>query len=91
MKKFKVYYLYRYQLFKKQDGIIKIYHSILELIGHTPIVKSGLLAGTYREFLLKQGKISEKTLKLADLNTCTKIWLINSVRKWVEVERIESK
>lgn len=66
---------------------------VLEIDGKlwTPSVKSGLLAGTYRGFLLKQGKISEKTLKLADLNTCTKIWLINSVRKWVEVERIESK
>lgn len=66
---------------------------VLEIDGKlwTPPVKSGLLAGTYRGFLLKQGKISEKTLKLADLNTCTKIWLINSVRKWVEVERIESK
>ncbi|MED3643341.1 aminodeoxychorismate synthase component I [Caldifermentibacillus hisashii] len=66
---------------------------VLEIDGKlwTPPVKSGLLAGTYRGFLLKQGKISEKTLKLADLNTCTKIWFINSVRKWVEVERIESK
>lgn len=66
---------------------------VLEIDGKlwTPPVKSGLLAGTYRGFLLKQGKISEKILKLADLNTCTKIWLINSVRKWVEVERIESK
>ncbi|MEK0291457.1 aminodeoxychorismate synthase component I [Caldifermentibacillus hisashii] len=66
---------------------------VLEIDGKlwTPPVKSGLLAGTYRGFLLKQGKISEKILKLADLNTCTKIWFINSVRKWVEVERIESK
>lgn len=38
---------------------------VLEIDGKlwTPPVKSGLLAGTYRGFLLKQGKISEKTLR----------------------------
>ena len=51
----------------------------------TPPVQSGLLSGTFRESLLFNGIISEKTLTLADLNKSTKIWFINSVRKWLEV------
>ena len=54
----------------------------------TPPVKSGLLAGTYREELLEEGKIQEKELTVADLKYCQKIWFINSVRKWVDVELI---
>lgn len=60
---------------------------VLEIGGErwTPPVTSGLLAGTYREALLGQGVIREKELDLADLELSTRIWLINSVRKWVEV------
>lgn len=44
-------------MFKRQDGILKIYHSILELIGHTPIVKLG--NGIYPRiyFLMKNNVI----------------------------------
>ncbi len=52
----------------------------------TPPIESGLLAGTFRERLLKEGKIRERTLTKNDLNRCTNIWLINSVRKWVNVQ-----
>ncbi len=63
---------------------------VLEIDGElwTPPVNSGLLAGTFRESLLKEGKISEKILTISELENCTKIWLINSVRKWLEVEWI---
>ncbi|NSL52500.1 aminodeoxychorismate synthase component I [Calidifontibacillus erzurumensis] len=64
---------------------------VLEIDGIclTPPVKSGLLAGTFREALLKNGEIQEKRLTLDDLKKCSKIWFINSVRKWLEVELIE--
>ncbi|WP_066369105.1 aminodeoxychorismate synthase component I [Neobacillus fumarioli] len=52
----------------------------------TPPVTSGLLAGTFREKLLKEGKISEKRLTVEDLKKSSRVWFINSVRKWVEVE-----
>jgi para-aminobenzoate synthetase / 4-amino-4-deoxychorismate lyase len=60
---------------------------VLELDGvlWTPPVQSGLLAGTFRERLLQSGDIQEKVLTLLDLKKSTKIWFINSVRKWVEV------
>jgi len=63
---------------------------VLEIDGKlwTPPVKSGLLAGTFREHLLKAEKIQEKVLTLDDLKSCSKIWFINSVRKWIEIELV---
>jgi len=51
----------------------------------TPPVQSGLLPGTFREELLKTNQIIEKTVTLDDLQKASKIWFINSVRGWVEV------
>ncbi len=47
----------------------------------TPPTKCGLLAGTYREYLLRQGKITEKVLYPTDLTAARSIWAVNSVRK----------
>lgn len=52
----------------------------------TPPVSCGLLAGTYREKLLKNGIMEEKILYLEDLEKAEKIFCFNSVRKLVEVE-----
>jgi para-aminobenzoate synthetase / 4-amino-4-deoxychorismate lyase len=54
----------------------------------TPPVDCGLLPGTFRAWLLEQGIIKEKILKVEDLNRCSKICLINSVRKWQAAELI---
>jgi para-aminobenzoate synthetase/4-amino-4-deoxychorismate lyase len=48
----------------------------------TPPLDSGLLAGTFRKWLLDTGQIRERILKVRDLEQCSKIYLINSVRKW---------
>lgn len=63
---------------------------VLEIDGQlwTPPVTSGLLAGTFRESLLNKGEIKEKIITLSDLKKCNRVWFINSVRKWVEVEII---
>ncbi len=60
---------------------------IMEIDGQlwTPPVNSGLLAGTFREVLIRQGEIREKRLTIEDLRKSSKIWFINSVRKWIEV------
>jgi para-aminobenzoate synthetase / 4-amino-4-deoxychorismate lyase len=50
----------------------------------TPPVDSGLLPGTFRAWLLDQGKIREQIIKVSDLEKCSKLFLINSVRKWQE-------
>jgi para-aminobenzoate synthetase / 4-amino-4-deoxychorismate lyase len=49
---------------------------------YTPPVDCGLLAGTYRQWLLHQGKLQERVIRLDDLPNCTQLWRINSVRQW---------
>ncbi|WP_271853199.1 aminodeoxychorismate synthase component I [Planococcus maritimus] len=53
---------------------------------YTPPVSSGLLAGTYREQLIEEGRIESKVLKKDELDTFDAIWFINSVRGWIKVE-----
>ena len=48
----------------------------------TPPVSSGLLAGTYRAYLLAQGKIAEEAVTIDQLKSATSIAVINSVRGW---------
>ncbi len=59
---------------------------VVEINGRlfTPPVNSGLLAGTFRASLLDQGRIHEHVIKIEDLNERSKIYLINSVRRWRE-------
>ncbi|WP_010097148.1 aminodeoxychorismate synthase component I [Ornithinibacillus scapharcae] len=63
---------------------------VVELDGerYTPPVSSGLLAGTYRKSLLQQGKIKERIIPKNQLPRYDRIWFINSVREWIEVEFI---
>jgi len=55
---------------------------------YTPPIRSGLLAGVFRAWLLDQGKMEERVLHVSDLNTCNKLFLVNSVRKWQEAMRV---
>ena len=61
---------------------------VLDLDGEclTPPVGSGLLAGTMRGRLLACGEIREAVLTKADVSRAKSIRLINSVRKWIDVE-----
>ncbi|MFN8412990.1 MAG: aminotransferase class IV [Anaerolineales bacterium] len=52
----------------------------------TPPISCGLLAGTFRKHLLETEKIKERIIYKEELPQCSKIYLVNSVRKWVEVE-----
>ena len=70
---------------------------VVELAGRliTPPVKSGLLIGTSRDWLLDRGIIEEEVITLDEIRQARKIFLINSVRKWREAvlvkdERLES-
>lgn len=51
----------------------------------TPPVECGLLNGTFRMQLLKEGTIQEEKILLDDLPHCSDVWLINSVRQWVPI------
>ncbi len=60
---------------------------VVELNGEllTPPISCGLLPGTFRAHLLETGRIKEKIIRKDELAKCSKIFLINSVRKWVDV------
>jgi para-aminobenzoate synthetase/4-amino-4-deoxychorismate lyase len=55
---------------------------VVELDGdlYTPPVCCGLLAGTYRGWLLDQGRVTERVISVADLRRCSRVLLVNSVR-----------
>ena len=53
---------------------------------YTPPIECGLLAGTFRSRLLKEGLIQERKIQLSELNSCSSFWLVNSVRGWVPIE-----
>jgi len=48
----------------------------------TPPLESGLLPGTFRQYLLERGEIREGVITVEMLNQADEIYLINSVRKW---------
>ena len=60
---------------------------------YTPPIPCGLLPGTYRAYLLEQGKVRERVIRKEDLARSAHIYLVNSVRKErevvVDLERVE--
>jgi para-aminobenzoate synthetase/4-amino-4-deoxychorismate lyase len=55
---------------------------------YTPQLAAGLLPGVFRRHLLEAGEIEERILTVDDLGKADEIRLINSVRRWIEVEWI---
>ncbi len=51
----------------------------------TPPVSDGLLAGTFRAELLARGEIVEARVSRSEFLSAERVWLINSVRRWVPV------
>ena len=77
-------------LYNENDELTEfiIGNLVVEINGElfTPPLSCGLLAGTFREYLLETQQIKERVILKDEIQRCTKIFLINSVRKWVEVE-----
>ncbi len=48
----------------------------------TPPLECGVLAGTFRAHLLETGQVAERTILVGQLKDCTKIFRVNSIRKW---------
>ncbi|MXQ52972.1 aminodeoxychorismate synthase component I [Shimazuella alba] len=61
---------------------------VLEIDGKrvTPPIDSGLLAGTMRAKLLETGEVEEQIVYKEDIDRASSIWLVNSVRGWIEVK-----
>ncbi|WKZ37999.1 MAG: aminodeoxychorismate synthase component I [Anaerolineales bacterium] len=76
-------------LFNENDELTEftIGNLVVEMDGEllTPPISCGLLAGTFRSHLLGANQVKEHILHADELQKCTKIYLINSVRKWVGV------
>lgn len=54
-------------------------------VRYTPPLSSGLLGGTFRAEQLEAGTLRERVLTKADVASASRLWLINSVRRWVDV------
>ena len=52
----------------------------------TPPISCGVLAGTFRAHLVKTGQVLERTIPIDQLSNCTKIFRVNSIRKWQRVQ-----
>ncbi|HEV2836444.1 MAG TPA: aminodeoxychorismate synthase component I [Pyrinomonadaceae bacterium] len=50
---------------------------------YTPPIDCGLLAGTFRDHLLAEGRIKERVITIEELQNAKQVFLINSVRKWM--------
>jgi para-aminobenzoate synthetase/4-amino-4-deoxychorismate lyase len=59
---------------------------VLDLNGEliTPPLECGLLGGTFRAWLIAQGQIVERVIPIELWRAARRMWLINSVRKWME-------
>lgn len=64
---------------------------VVELDGErwTPARSSGLLAGTFREELLALGEIRERIISKEELKRAERLFLINSVRRWMSVKWVD--
>lgn len=52
----------------------------------TPPVASGLLAGTYRNWLLRYGQVKERAIHIDELDSIDQLQLVNSVRGFYPAE-----
>ncbi|NQT26525.1 aminodeoxychorismate synthase component I [candidate division KSB1 bacterium] len=75
-------------LWNEKDEITEttIANIVIKLEGQywTPPVSCGLLNGTFRSWLIDQGKIKERVMSKEVLDQCEEIICVNSVRKWIK-------
>jgi para-aminobenzoate synthetase/4-amino-4-deoxychorismate lyase len=55
----------------------------------TPPIECGVLPGTFRAHLMETGQVAERTIRVEQLKDCTKLFRINSIRKWQSVNLSE--
>jgi para-aminobenzoate synthetase/4-amino-4-deoxychorismate lyase len=56
----------------------------------TPKRDCGLLSGTFREELIASGVLQERVIEKAEILQCRSLYLINSVRKWMPADLVDS-
>jgi para-aminobenzoate synthetase / 4-amino-4-deoxychorismate lyase len=55
----------------------------------TPPVEAGLLPGTFRAELLARGEIREKMLTRRDVERAPHVWIVNSLRGWIDANLVD--
>jgi para-aminobenzoate synthetase/4-amino-4-deoxychorismate lyase len=58
---------------------------------YTPPLTSGLLGGVFRGELLASGRIRERVLTRADVTDASRLWLVNSVREWIDAVLVDGQ
>ena len=80
---------FEYIFFNEKDelteGSISNIFILIDKVYYTPSVESGILAGVYRNKLLKRNGFKERKLYISDLENAKEIFLCNSVRGIVRV------
>lgn len=56
----------------------------------TPPVSCGLLPGVYRGELLDRGEIRERVITKDELTRASRLWLINSLRGWIDASGLST-
>ena len=66
------------------------FNVVVEIDGRkvTPPLECGLLPGIQRADLVERGEIVERRVTVDELRAAKRIWLINSVRGWVDAELV---
>jgi para-aminobenzoate synthetase/4-amino-4-deoxychorismate lyase len=61
---------------------------VIDLNGEliTPPIECGLLGGTFRAVLIEEGQIVERVISIQMLRSARRLYLINSVRKWMDAQ-----
>ena len=61
---------------------------VVELDGvlATPPIACGVLPGTFRAHLVETGQVVERKIRFEQMGRCTKIFRVNSIRKWQQVQ-----
>ena len=55
---------------------------------YTPSLQQNLLPGVFRRSLLERGVVSERPIAVTELQESDRIFLVNSVRGWMPLERL---
>ena len=73
---------------KKELTEFTIGNLVVELDGQllTPPISCGVLAGTFRDHLLETGQVVERILSVDEVTKFSKVYRVNSIRRWQEVE-----
>lgn len=56
----------------------------------TPALECGILRGVFRAELVRSGRVVERILSLDEVTNAQRVWLVNSLREWLELRLCEN-